>query len=79
MERLHLGLVGLIGTCLSKRVENHETQVEVSEEIRRASGAVSVRVSKSMFQVCSPVCLGENEFHIQMSLGTCARHKSAHS
>ena len=50
MERLHLGLVGLMGTGLSKRVENHEMQVEVSEVIRRASGAVSVRVSKSMFQ-----------------------------
>ena len=50
MERVHLELVGLMGRCLSKQVENHEMQVEVFEMIRRARRAVSVRVSKGMFQ-----------------------------
>lgn len=50
MERLYLELLRLMVRCLSKRVENHEMQVEVFEMIRKASKAMSVRVSRAMFQ-----------------------------
>lgn len=50
MERLYLEILGLMVRCLSRRVENHEMQVEVFEVIRKASRAVSVRVSRAMFQ-----------------------------
>lgn len=39
MERYYLELVGLKFRCMSKRVENHEMQVEVFEMIRKASRA----------------------------------------
>lgn len=50
MERHYLELVGLKFRHVSKRVETHETQVEVFEMIRKLSRAVSVRVSRSRVQ-----------------------------
>lgn len=50
MERSYLELLGPMVRRLSKRVENHEMQVEVFEMIRKASKAVSVRVSRAIFQ-----------------------------